>query len=249
MKNHVNCPNCGHSLELTKSRHISGGTGRAPQHATRQIMAMGSVSPLPAFKSHIKPIFSFQWEYLGMAALVGAGATLLTSVVISSACYFAGQCFETPFGGITTLVLTFAVSFVSALQFFDGGRYERKDEPTTAAAYAPPVPVVKQEPQIIRVELKEKRSATSTRYSWFDLPPNITPEVMIKLGKGLNLLNWQWSRRKLVHHGYISRHYYDLLQPVLKERNLLVVENNASHLTAAGRMLFKQFIEAESVAV
>ena len=115
------CPHCGGfvTINLGTSPQTHGGFGRTP----RQVMAMGSVSPLPAFKSHVKPIFSFQWEYLGMAAFVGAGATLLASTVISSACYFAGQCFETPFGGITTLVATFGVSFVSALQFFDSHTY------------------------------------------------------------------------------------------------------------------------------
>ena len=247
MKNHIhhNCPKCGHTLEIqvqvNQSRQTNSGSGRAP----RQVMAMGGVSPMPAFKSHVKPIFSFQWEYLGMAALVGAGATLLASVIISSACYFANQCFETPFGGITALVLTFVVSFVSALQFFDGGRYERKDEPVTTAAYTPPVPVVKQAPQIVRVELKEKKSMVSTRWSWFDLPTGVTPDMMQKVATGLQAHNWSWSRPKLVPR-YISRHYYDKLQGVLKEREMLTVGVNHSELKASGRVMFQTFLKNPS---
>ena len=234
------CPNCGHTLEIEvkQSRQPRGGSGRAP----RQVMAMGDVSPMPAFKSHVKPIFSFQWEYLGMAALVGAGATLLASVVISSACYFAGQCFETPFGGITVLVITFVVSFVSALQFFDGGRYERKDEPVTTAAYAPPL-LAKQEPQVVRVELKERTSRTHVRWSWFDLPQGINPDTMRRIALASQANNWQFSRPLFcTTHRLMSEYKYHKLAAVLRERGLLVTDTNKSELTASGRGFLRRFL-------
>ena len=178
-----------------------------------------------------------------MAAFVGAGATLLASTVISSACYFAGQCFETPFGGIIALVATFGVSFVSALQFFDGGRYERKDEPVTAMAYTPPLPAIKQEPQIMRIELKEKKSTTSTRYSWFDLPPGIDAELMRRIANASKANDWQFSRPLFcTTHRLISEYKYNKLAAVLRERGLLVTEGKRSMLTAPGRGFLRGFL-------